>query len=112
MPYFCRNPLILTDFYAIQTPIVWHIFGAYFLPIWGVGVVRIIFILWYFLGKNYYQYWFLPVLHPGRVSTSSVDSVSRIAKGPHLSNPRKILGHPSKGHRWKSRDSLVPYFGA
>ena len=42
MPYFCRNPLILTDFYAIQNPIVWHIFGAYFLPIWGVGVVRII----------------------------------------------------------------------
>ena len=27
---FCRNPLILTDFYAIQTPIVWHILGAYF----------------------------------------------------------------------------------
>ena len=44
MPYFCRNPLILTDFYAIQTPIVWHILGAYFfLQIWGVGVVRIIF---------------------------------------------------------------------
>ena len=35
---FCRNPLILTDLYAIRTPIVWHIFGAYFL-----GVVRIIF---------------------------------------------------------------------
>ena len=51
MPYFggsvchifCRNPLILTDFYAIQAPIVWHILGAYFLQIWGVGVVRIIF---------------------------------------------------------------------
>ena len=41
---FSRNPLILTDFYAIQTPILWHIFGAYFLQIWGVGVVRIIFI--------------------------------------------------------------------
>ena len=40
---FCRNPLILTDFYAIQTPIAWHILGAYFLQIWGVGVVRIIF---------------------------------------------------------------------
>ena len=45
MPYFGgRNPLILTDFYAIQTPIVRHILGAYFLQIWGVGVVRIIFI--------------------------------------------------------------------
>ena len=33
MPYFCRNPLILTDFYAIQTPVVWHIFGAYFLQL-------------------------------------------------------------------------------
>ena len=43
MPYFCRNPLILTDVYALQTPVVWHIFGAYFLQIWGVGVVRIIF---------------------------------------------------------------------
>ena len=41
--FFCRNPLILTDFYAIQTPIVWHILGAYFLQILGVGVVRIIF---------------------------------------------------------------------
>ena len=43
MPYFCRTPLILTDFYAIQTPFVWHILGAYFLQIWGAGVVRIIF---------------------------------------------------------------------
>ena len=34
--------MILTDFYAIQTPFVWHILGAYFLQIWGVGVVRII----------------------------------------------------------------------
>ena len=40
---FCRNPLILTDFYAIQSPIVRHSLGAYFLQIWGVGVVRIIF---------------------------------------------------------------------
>ena len=39
-----ENPLILTDFYAIRTPIVWHIWGAYFLQIWGVGVGRIIFI--------------------------------------------------------------------
>ena len=42
---FCRNPLILTDFYAIRTPLVWHILRAYFLQIWGVGVVRIIFSL-------------------------------------------------------------------
>ena len=41
---FCRNPLTLTDFYAIRTPIVWHILGAYFLQIWEVGVVRIIFV--------------------------------------------------------------------
>ena len=34
---FCRNPLTLTDFYAIQTPIVWHILWAYFLQIWGWG---------------------------------------------------------------------------
>ena len=40
---FCRNPLNLADFYAMRTPIVWHILGAYFLQIWGVGVVRIIF---------------------------------------------------------------------
>ena len=40
---FCRNPLILTDFYAIRTPIIWHILGAYFWQIRGLGVVRIIF---------------------------------------------------------------------
>ena len=40
---FCRNPLILTDFYAIRTPLVWHILGASFLQVGGVGVVRIIF---------------------------------------------------------------------
>ena len=39
---FGRNPLILRDFYAIRTPIVWHILGAYFLQIWGVRVVRIV----------------------------------------------------------------------
>ena len=46
-PYamFCRNPVILTDFYAIPTPIVWHSLGAHFLQniIMGGGVVRIIF---------------------------------------------------------------------
>ena len=40
---FYGHPLISTDFYAIRTPIVWHILGAYFLQIWGMGVVRIIF---------------------------------------------------------------------
>ena len=35
---FYRNPLVLTDFYAIRTPIVWHICGGiYFLQIWGGG---------------------------------------------------------------------------
>ena len=50
MPYFgsachifCRNPLLLRDFYAIQTLIAWHIFGAYFLLIWEVGVGRFAF---------------------------------------------------------------------
>ena len=37
MPYFCRNHLILTDYYAIQTPIVWHILGAYFFAKMGGG---------------------------------------------------------------------------
>ena len=32
---FCRNPLILTDSYAIRTPIVWHILGAYFFQMYG-----------------------------------------------------------------------------
>ena len=39
----CRNPLILRELYAILTPSVWYIFGASFLQIWGVGVVRIVF---------------------------------------------------------------------
>ena len=34
---FCRNPLILTDFCAIRTPIVWHILGAYFFANIGGG---------------------------------------------------------------------------
>ena len=37
---FCRNPLILRDFYAIRTPTAWHIWGVYFSQIWRVGVVR------------------------------------------------------------------------
>ena len=41
---FCRSPFILTDVYAIRTPIVWHILGAYFLQIWGCGG-----------GQNYFQ---------------------------------------------------------
>ena len=48
MPYFgVRMPyfLILTDFYAIRTPIAWHILGAYFLQIWGVGG-----------GQNYFSF--------------------------------------------------------
>ena len=44
MPYFCRNPLILTDFYAIQTPIVWHKSrGIFFANMGGGG------------GQNYFQ---------------------------------------------------------
>ena len=40
---FCRNPLILTDFYATRTPIVWHILGAFVFANMGVGLVRMIF---------------------------------------------------------------------
>ena len=66
MPYFwvrfchvlCRNPLILTDFYAIRTLIVWHIFGAFLLQIWGVGEVRIIF-TYYHWGQTYYGHAFI-----------------------------------------------------
>ena len=41
---FGRNPLILTDFYAMWTPIVWHNLGGIFLANMGAGVVRIVFI--------------------------------------------------------------------
>ena len=41
----CGNPFISRDFYAIRPLILWHILGAYFLLIWGVGVVKIIFTL-------------------------------------------------------------------
>ena len=52
MPYFwgsvchifCRNPLNLTDFYAIRTPIAWHILGAYSFANMGGGG-----------GQNYFQ---------------------------------------------------------
>ena len=44
MPYFLWGSLDSNRLlYAIRTPIVWHIFGAYCLQIWGVGVVRMIF---------------------------------------------------------------------
>ena len=33
---FCRNPLISRDFYATRMPVVWPIWGASFLEIWGV----------------------------------------------------------------------------
>ena len=34
---FCRNPLILRDFYAIRTPIVWRILGTFFCKYGGGG---------------------------------------------------------------------------
>ena len=43
MPYFLYKSLDFNRFYAIQTPIVWHILGTYFFANMGVGVVRIIF---------------------------------------------------------------------
>ena len=43
---FCRNPLILTDFYAIRTPIVWHILGGIFFANMGGGG-----------GRNYFHNW-------------------------------------------------------
>ena len=40
----CESPFIFSrDFYAIRPLNLWHILGAYFLLIWGVGVVEIIF---------------------------------------------------------------------
>ena len=39
-----KNPFISRNFYAIRPVILWHILGIYFLLIWGVGVVRIVFI--------------------------------------------------------------------
>ena len=41
---FCRNPLILTDFYAIQTPIVWHILGHIFCKYGGWGWSELFFL--------------------------------------------------------------------
>ena len=40
----CESPFISRDFYAMRPLILWHISGAYFLLIWGVGVVKIVFI--------------------------------------------------------------------
>ena len=43
MPYFLSKSLDFNRLvYAIRTPIVWDIFGAYFLQTWGLVVVRII----------------------------------------------------------------------
>ena len=40
--HFSRNLLLLRDFYAIQTPIVWHMLGASFCKYWGMGIVSIV----------------------------------------------------------------------
>ena len=40
----CESLLISGDSYAIRPLVVWHILGAYCLLIWGVGVVKIVFI--------------------------------------------------------------------
>ena len=39
----CESPFTSRDFYAIRTLILWRILGAYFLLIWGGGVVKIVF---------------------------------------------------------------------
>ena len=39
----CESPFISRDFYAIRPLILWDILGAYFLLIWGVGLVKIVF---------------------------------------------------------------------
>ena len=43
MVYFCRDPLVLTDFYAIRTSHCMAYFGGIFFANMGLGVVRIIF---------------------------------------------------------------------
>ena len=43
---FCRNPVILREFYAIRAPIVWHMMGAFICcKCGGLGVVSI-FLKW------------------------------------------------------------------
>ena len=64
---FCRNHLIFTDFYAIQTPIVWHILGAFLWQYGGWGWSELFSLSW-----NYYQYWFLPLLRPNAAAPAMV----------------------------------------
>ena len=44
-----KSPFISRDFYVIRPLILWHILGASILLVWGVGVVKIIVAIWYFL---------------------------------------------------------------
>ena len=39
----CESPFISRDYYPLQPLILWHGLGAFFLPMWGVGVVKIVF---------------------------------------------------------------------
>ena len=48
----CGSPLISRDFYAIRPLNLWHILGSYFLLLWGVGVVRIIFRVVFWVGRH------------------------------------------------------------
>ena len=73
---FCRNPLILTDFYAIRTPIVWHLWGHTFCKCGGGG------------GQNYFQ-----------PSSVSFLALTEFRGESSVSSSQPIAGVPKRAHR-------------
>ena len=61
----CESPFISRDIYAIRPLILWHILGAYFLQIWGVGG-----------GQNYFH------LRVRCLGATGTDGPNRAVKGP------------------------------
>ena len=94
---FCRNPLRLTDFYAIRTPIVWHLLGAYFFGNTGGGGWSELFSSFLAVGVFLLTVEFL-CLH----SVEVLDTFKAVSKEVQLQATKlKLLGQ-------KSRRTKVP----
>ena len=91
----CGNPFISRDFYAIRPPILWHILGAYFLLIWGVGVVKIIF--------NFWRIIYVLVSCQGAHQSFHSAAARPQAPGPERPSPFGAKPHMRSAKCWKAK---------
>ena len=99
--------MLLTDFYAIRTPIVWHILGVFFAAMGGGG------------GQNYFQKTFritgvqgpvrmVPFVHLAFLPLALFEANVQQRKG-HI-NSRKVPGTPAGCPRHSQRDRYGVYW--